>query len=262
MKHFLKIKFLFVFLCAIVLLPSSHAQEKVSGQATVKSPDNNIVVEKRVLYQIPYCLEYCNTIEPYVPEWYPAYCANGYWDYFDNYARDAVKYFYSKMNISSEQLAQHVESVKPTLEGKTPFEKYSGRYQYYYGEIWLRVKSTNERIVLLMGYQDQQMERKKDASFAKIEDNGSITFSNPFKGQGNATIHFIFEDNILKFLRYSIYQEKTGNKRMGTSFSDFTDSLKVSSNYVLSTIKDGKRIFETIENTPNGPVVKSVSDKP
>ena len=112
MKHFLEITILLICFGAA----TSYAQEKVSGQTNTKSPDNDIVVEKRILYQVPYCLEYKNTIEDYVPAWYPAECANGHWDYFEDYARDAVKYFYSKMNITSEQLTQHVESVKPKLE--------------------------------------------------------------------------------------------------------------------------------------------------
>ena len=113
-----------------------------------------------------------------------------------------------------------------------------------------------------MGYMDQHETKIEDAFFAKIEDNGSITFPNPFNKMGYVLSSYIFEDDILKFLGLSIYKEKIGGRQMGTPFSEFTDSLKVSSSYVLSTIKNGKRIFETIENTPNGPVVKSVSDKP
>ncbi len=262
---FLKKSLLSISLCFTLLL-SVKAQETApesngGGKTEVyldKLPD--IKIEKLVFYQNPLFIEYEKLTDDYVPEWYPAYCANGYFAYFKDYAHEAVKYFHSISGITTEQLSIPIKVIKE--KSLTLQDLYPNPYEYMFGEIWFTYQETKERIVLVMGYVPPS--KVDNVNFGDINSTGKISSDNPFKDLGNITMPFIYEDNLLKLANQPyVFDEVLKSKSViwkGVVFDDFSVLLKNASTYTRSRLVNGHRIFETVKNTPNGPVVVGGSE--
>ena len=251
---------LIISLC-ITLLVGLKAQEAIpnsnGGDKTKvyldKLPD--IKIEKLVFYQNPLFIEYEKLTDAYIPEWYPAYCANGYFAYFKDYAHEAVKYFHSISGITTEQLSKPIQLIKE--KGLTLQDLYPNPYEYMFGEIWFTCPKTNEKIVLVMGYVPPS--KVDNVSFGDINSTSKISSNNPFKDLGSITVPYIYEDNLLKLANQPyVFDEVLKSKSViwrGLIFKDFSVLLANASTYTRSRLVNGHRIFETVKNTPNGPVV-------
>lgn len=215
-----------------------------------------IEIENVVFYQNPLYLEYKNITDDYTPEWYNAYSANGHFDYFKDYPNEAVKYFHSISGVTVEQLTKPLQIISE--KHLSLHEIYPNPYEYIYGEIWFVYKKTKQNIVLVMGC---VVENKLD----NIEFDGDVSLTegkqsnNPFKNRFNYEQPYIYEDNTLKRANQSyVFNEVLQSDKIiwkGTSFSEFTTLLANAKSYTRSRLENGQRIFETIKNTPDGPVV-------
>jgi len=98
-----------------------------------------------------------------------------------------------------------------------------------------------------------------NVSFGDINSTSKISSNNPFKDLGSITVPYIYEDNLLKLANQPyVFDEVLKSKSViwrGLIFKDFSVLLANASTYTRSRLVNGHRIFETVKNTPNGPVV-------
>lgn len=221
-------------------------------------------ITRIIYYQQPLCFEYDSLTDTnYIPNWYRAHCANSNIDYFKDYPKEAIGLLQKRMGTTEEDLANYAKRTK----AKGGRKKVSAYYMYIYGEIWLTYLKTGEQFEFIM----------KHAGKLGIKGNPNFKFKQPVaKNQEDEKTDsidnnwgmgewFIFEDDLLKYADLSYVNEKIfEHNTLSWDFrlANFKNMLYRVPEYTCSLIKDGKRIFETIENTAKGPVVKSVSDKP
>lgn len=220
-------------------------------------------------YETPY-LTLCNKPEEaeYKPNWYWAYCATNYPPAFSNFASEAIKY-YAANNPSSTTELENYERTFKTMNK----EDFRLPYIYYFGEIYFTDNKTGEKYIMTMSYRLNK--EYKDLDFAKID---TLKFKNrkPIaKGKKITDLSvneilphlpttsefYSFEDNIYKagnpsYIYDNILRQGDHNLYFkGDALDQFYVMLRRAPNYIRSRIVNGKRIFETVKQTPKGIVV-------
>ena len=250
-------KSLFSILLCLTLLVSLKAQDASNntGEEVYLDKLPDIKIEKLIFYQNPLFVEYGKLADNYTPEWYPAFCANGYYDYFKDNPYNAVKYYHSISGFTKEKLSESIQNV---IGGKySRQDLYPNPYEYIFGEIWFIYKKTNERIGIVMGYLPPNKINNFKFKTDQCENKDISNF--PFINMANYVQPFIYEDDLLKRADPPyVFNKVLKNKELiikGMTFESFSVLLKNAPTYVRSRLINDKRIFETVKNTPNGPVV-------
>lgn len=263
--------FVLLLIYTIIFIAKTEAQNQLNSVKTnmVRKADidtlSNIKINKLVFYQHPLCFENdsLKDLTSYVPDWYKAYYATFNSEKFEFRIDELLGLFHSTKGITKELAIDNMKEIKKSGPSKYQL---MFPYQYFFGEIWLTYLKTGEQMVLVMNYRTKnkipalefnQPIKKMNRMNEKID---SLTM------KSNTMNVYIYEDGRLKYAdyQYGMKQLICRNSSYMTisGLHDFKDVLFRAHTYIRSVIMDGKRVFETIENTPNGTLVKSVSDIP
>jgi hypothetical protein len=265
MKHLFKINILLICFGAATSYAQNkviHAKQLVSAQFDTLS---HIKIDKIVFYQHPIYTKYITlTDTSYIPAWYKAYHAANNSEEYEDRIDDILPLFHSSAGVNKEKVISVINDEKTKGHTKA-YQMYP--HKYYFGEIWFTYLKTGEKMMALLDYTSQAFLPALDLNLPIQKQNWTIEEClDKDKTKSGSLLFFIQENGITKYANPSyvytqVVQRNNSYAALG-GLMEFKDMLYRVPTYIRSTIKDGKRIFETIENTPNGPVVKSVSDKP
>lgn len=220
-------------------------------------------VDSIIYYQNPLVLKY-DTIqeENTMPVWFPAYCAENNPFVFHNYLEEAPTYYQSRLQITSSDLKRKLDIFDQySLKEIQPFP-----YEYVFAEIWLTCKETDEKIILVIYNRILQTIPNMDYNNLDTTLLGQRppyfeTNPNPLHeiySGFTSTCCYIYEDSLWKHADQRYVIKDLINKQKEVyyggikSFKYFIERAK---SYTRGRIVNGHRIFETVKNTPNGPVV-------
>lgn len=218
----------------------------------------NITINKLIYYQTPiYFYKGVLTNKTYLPNWYEAECAISNISVHKPSVK--AKYYAAKLGVKEEELSRMDKDTFIINTRKRKFEKWPSKI--FYGEVWLTINKTGQQVVLVLNtikekeFSNLEFRKPDKKNYEAINDNGSYF---------EPTV-FIYEDRILKVAdQFEIISQFTNSRKevISLDLETYQDLLFRSKTYVRSTLTNGKRIFETIENTPNGIIVRNVSNKP
>lgn len=224
---------------------------------------SNIRIDSIILFDDPYII--CNAEHEksgFVPIWSKAYDAAGVPISFKRNAYEGVKYLHSSLNIEINELQEFydtwVPKPDPTIDltwyvlGDIYFYDRITKKNYIYSPAWGCRYNLPVRLSQL------------DVNQLGLVDESELDTCDlyyPFYRDDHGTYSFYIEEGqIFKkcdaLLLYDICNWKPKGK--GGTFSSAKGFLKLlerQDSYIRSRIVDGKRIFETVKNTPEGPVV-------
>jgi hypothetical protein len=265
MKHLFKIIILLICFGSATSYAQNnviHAKQLVSAQFDTLS---HIKIDKIVFYQHPIYTQYYTLSDTsYIPIWYQTFHAVNHSEEYETRIDDFLKLFHSSIVVTKEKVLTVINKIK-TNGHNAAYQMYP--YQYYFGEIWFTYLKTGEKMMALLDYTSQTLLLALDLNLPIKKENWTIEENlDKDKTKSAGFEFFIQEEGITKkanmfYVYTQVIQRNNSYAALG-DLREFKDMLYRVPTYIRSTIKDGKRIFETIENTPNGPVVKSVSDKP
>lgn len=240
----MKILLTLFFATSILIVNAQKVTRKEAVEKKLLTEASNFRIDSVIYYCNPFVTVYFEPIEQdYKPAWLHASLVSKRPDLFDDYANIAPKYSHDSMIKDSTKLEEYkrlsIESlkiIKLSNIGKPLFG-------YTFGEIWFTELEKNISIV----------------SVLHIYMNDSIPlqfnfFNNPWD-KGTGAVFFVWEEGLLKCLGYSLCDLLQLDKYDFWDFKDFQKILSAVPTYKRSFIKNGHRIFETVKNTPNGPVV-------
>jgi len=215
---------------------------------------SGITIQKLVYYQDPIVIKkgvYQDTA--YKSVWYKT-------DQIINEKNNAVEtlnYYQKRLGKSLDQIVKS-KSDTVVLNIKN---KYFAEYpmDYKFGEIWFKFNSTSEQVVVILN-----TIKKKEFNNIRFKNPGKINAESiDSLGIMSSPKAYIFEDNILKYAdQVYIFQkmEDAPNIWIDFTLKGFKDVLFRAPTYIRSIKKTGKRVFESIENTANGAVIKSTNE--
>jgi hypothetical protein len=243
-------KKIFIF----VLLVNLCIQLIVSQNKLRKVPLDSIfdiAIEKLIYYQDPIALKKGEFSEmEFKPVWYQA--DRGTSNSEGITPEVSMKFYQKRMEITREQIARSINDTVQKKEKNKYYQKWPVDYKF--GEVWFTIKSTGEKIVLVL-------------NTIKQNDLGNVRFKDPSKKNSEAIdslgiysspIAYIFEDGIWKYgdQMYILEKLKKNAYRADYTLKGFKDVLFRAPMYIRSLKNSGKRVFETVENTANGAVAQ------
>lgn len=259
-----------ICIALLMLLPIT-----MLAQSNSKVPKNyldkisHIKIDKIVYYETPYATVRNKPLETtYKPDWYWAYCASSYPLAFNNFAKEANKYFASDFQQSEIELQNYEKDFKEMRE-----DQFETPYEYHYGDIYFTDKKSNKQYLMTLTY--RFIKEFQNLDFVKLD---TLRFKNPkvldrgksFKelNPNEAIIYlpttssyYTLEDGIYKAADIvNIHKNVLGEGNTksfikGKKFGEFNTMLRRASNYIRSRIESGDRVFETVKQTPKGIVV-------
>jgi len=175
-----------------------------------------------------------------------------------NTPEESLKYYQKRLGKTLQEIKRTNNDSLIAINEAKYYSEYPMDYKF--GEVWFTFNSTGEKIVLVL-------------NTIKKKEYANIKFKNPSKqnfesidslGVYGSPKAYIYEDGILKFGDQMNILERlnNGDSNVNYSLKGFKDVLFRAQEYVRSIIKSDTRVFETVENTATGIVVKSTSDKP
>jgi len=258
----MKKSFVTSFAVILVMLPVI-----VTAQFGFDKADH-LKVDSIIYYQNPLVLKY-DTIQEKntIPVWFPAYCAEKNPFFFRNYLKEAPAYFQNRLQITDSILKKSLDIYNQySLEEIKPEP-----YNYIFAEIWLTSKETDQKVILVISNRILHYIPKMDYDNldTTLLGKGQPYFeSNPdvyheiYSGFTN-TYCFIYEDSLWKFADQMYVIKEIVNKNGVIYYGgikSFKQFIKRADSYTRGRIVNGHRIFETVKNTPNGPVVVGEND--
>lgn len=247
------LSFLFLIFCA------SYANAQASKyKKTPLDSLTNISIIKLIYYQEPLYFKKGNlTNKSYLPDWYEAECVIS--NISDVKASEKAKYFSKKLGVKVADLEKLDKDTTTINSRKRQFDKWPSKI--YYGEVLLTINKTGQQVILVLN-------TLKEKEFENLKFN-SPTNNNYEAINANGSYYeptvFIYEEGILKAAdQFEIMSQFTNSRsEMGCfGLESFQDLLFRSKSYVRSTIKNGKRIFETVENITNGMKISGIRNEP
>ncbi len=219
---------------------------------------SNITINKLIYYQEPlYFKKGILSNKSYLPDWYKAECVIS--NISDVKASEKAKYFSKKLGVKVADLEKLDKDTTTINSRKRQFDKWPSKI--YYGEVLLTINKTGQQVVLVLN-------TLKEKEFENLKFN-SPTNNNYEAINANGSYYeptvFIYEEGILKAAdQYEIISQFTKSRKetISVGLEAFQDLLFRSNRYIRSTIQNGKRIFETVENTPTGTKVSSIRNEP
>ena len=222
-------------------------------------------VDSVIYYQNPLVLRY-DTIqeETTIPIWFLAHCADKNPFFFRNYLKEAPKYFHSMFQDIDSELKRKLDIFnKYTLEEIQPVP-----YNYVFAELWLTNKETNQKVILVISNQilhpihDMDYDNLDTTLLGKLPhyfETNPNRYQEIYSGWTN-TCCYIYEDSLWKYAsqKYVLNElVNKGEKIYYGGIKSFKYFIERADSYTRGRIVNGRRIFETVKNTPNGPVVVS-----
>ena len=217
-----------------------------------------VIIEKLIYYKQP--LEIKKNIfidDGFLPIWFDAYRITSDDGYYKNKPEEALKLYQKRNGMSIQRIIRSTSDTTIQNRKKRYFSKFP--MNYIYGEIWFTFISTGEKIILTLN-----TIKEKEYAFPKFKDpskfNDEMIDSLEIH---NSPKMYIYEDGIYKVGDQVYLFEKLENgKTIDYTLKGFKGILYRTPSYIRSVKKDGKRIFETVQNTPSGPVVTNTNVTP
>jgi len=222
-------------------------------------------VDSIIYYQNPLVLKY-DTIQEKntMPVWFPAYCAEKNPFFFRDYIKEAPKYFHSMIKGIDNELKRKLDIFdKYTLKEIQPIP-----YEYVFAELWLTAKETNQKVILVIS--NNISDNIPDMDYNKLDttllgkrqpyfESNPDAYHEIYSGFTN-TCCYIYEDSLWKLASQMYVIKELINKHGDIYYGgikSFKQFIERADRYTRGRIVNGHRIFETVKNTPNGPVVVS-----
>lgn len=266
-----------LFLCCLIGINAQNASFiKHNEQRVFIDSLKSIQIDKVVFYRDPLVFESDSLIDTtYVPKWYNAFCTLQNPNYYNYDASKAIKYASKTMGKTIEQVQASYDEYKlnkSTIEHQE-WNKYS-KYLYVFAEYWVTFKSTGQKYVIINGNNSNEKYinfrmRLPNSGKNKGERFDSLEVDKKGKrilSSRGSLILYANENDTLKitdqFQTLDMFTNKEVHLKWG--IADFKDVLYRTPVYIMSEIKNKKRVFKTMEkgNKKEPHKVKQVSDKP
>ena len=236
------------------------AQSSLKKYNISKSLDSlsYIQVDKVIYYQTPLEM-YCSklTSDQFEPDWYNAYCTNENPLRFKNNPNEALKYIHSSIKKTDSEIVNIIRYPRPRPDFLLP-------YSYFFGEVRLTYKPTNEKIIIVY---EKDNETKLPDFTMKLPDEKNLPNEklDSIRMVAIGLNFFIEQDGVIKkpSSRY-VDSLLTNNMEyfIEPNLDHFKKMLYRSKSYRVSSRENGKRKFGTMEKGTKGFVRKAESDKP
>ena len=241
----MKIIFSIIIFFQVISVSAQKITHNKANEKKLLTEATNFRIDSFVYYVNPFITDYYVPIEKeFTPPWLPAHLIKNRPDLYDNY-NDLLRE-YSHIGVSRDTIINHKirRSLTEYLDHEKKLYPEKPLFGYTIGEIWFTDIKTNVQIISL------------SHRYAHSEKPLQINFSNDsLKNTSMICQLYYFENDTLKIISSSLYDSLELDKY---SFWKTTDFIKIMSEvpfYTRSIVKNGHRIFETVKNTPNGPVV-------
>ena len=254
----MKTKFYIIILILCLTQTRTYSQY-IENQISLDSI-SNITINKIIFYKAPLIFTKGELdSSEYTPAWNEAASVVADAERLRHKNAYKAKYIQKRLGIDEKSFADHEKDTVNLNRTKRHYQQKPA--SYYYCEIWFQIKSTGENVVLAIN-----TELLKDKTPLKIA-NASKNNIDEFDTKEGTIINpefYIYEDGILKFADQSYYMHLLKNNKSWIKFDlkSIKDLIFRSKNYTRSILVKGKRVFQLVENTPNGIIIKEEKEQP
>ena len=225
-----------------------------------------IVIDSIVVYDDPYLFKN-GEIEDYgfSPVWINGFCSTNNPAFFNRDAIKAMDYVHQSLNIEASILQIYYDEWTPNPKvnlaiyvlGDIYFQDEVSKDKYIVSPIWAAPFNHPVRI--------SQLDINKLGGVHRSKLDSCDTFYPFYQNDHGAFLFYKYENGVYKKCRDSHLYEvlKWELKASGGMFSSakgFLQLIERQETYIRSRLENGRRIFETVKNTPNGPVVVGGND--
>lgn len=228
----------------------------------------HISIDSIVVYDDPYIITN-GEIEDhgFSPVWLKGFCSTSIPTYFYKKAKDGLQYVHSSINVSEESLQEFYNKWVPKPDPNIDLTR------YILGDIYFHDKSSNEKYIYCpaWGGRYNLPVRLSQLDTAKLGGRNRNKLDNsdayyPFYRDDHGTYFlYKYEDGVYKkcdgLFLYGVLKWDT--QASGGTFSSAKGLIKLvdrQKTYTRSRLENRHRIFETVKNTPKGPVVVGEND--
>ena len=251
-------KYLFIILLLSILTNFCSAQERNLPIYSL----SHITIDSVVMYDDPFKVtngELEN--KGYSPVWLNAFCATAVPTFFDRDAKKALLYIHKSFNLDEAALQSFYDNwvPNPILDIDITI--------YILGDIYFHDNINNERYIYtpMWGTRYDLPVRLSalDTAFLGTPNKSqldSIDVFFPFyRNDHKAWFFYILENGVYKkckdLLLYDVLKWNMKDFSIQSSAKELIEIIYSQKNYARSRLENGHRVFETVMNTPKGPVV-------
>ncbi|MDP3441965.1 MAG: LPXTG cell wall anchor domain-containing protein [Ignavibacteria bacterium] len=226
----------------------------------------HISVDSIVVYDDPYVITN-GEIEYYgfSPVWLKGFCSTNIPTFFKRDASKAMPYVHHSLDIEEFGLQQFYDKWVPNpninlaiyILGDIYFHDKINKDMYIMSPIWAAPFNYPVRI--------SQLDTTKLGGNHRVKLDSCDTYYPFYQNDHGAFLFYKYEDGVFKKCRDSYLYEvlRWDLKASGGMFSSakgFITMVNRQKTYTRSRLVNGHRIFETVKNTPDGPVVVGEND--
>ena len=261
------------FLCSLSMVTIS-SQEKSHPLTSLIPVDIDTLsylrIDKMIYYKDPLEIEYNSlTDNTFIPEWYNAFCACNNIEYFKNFPKESLKYYYKDMGYTETKQQDYYNQVKAAGGTKENLLKINARFPvsnlYIFGETWLTLKKTGDKYILVQGIRSNNKFQNLKFTQAIKEKNIKNEQTDSIKNPWNSINIYINDNDTLKLVDQGhVLRDLIGNGNgfAGGDLANFKDIMYRAPIFIQSEMVNGKRVFETMEKGKEGPIKTKESNKP
>lgn len=222
--------------------------QKITREKAVKTQllteAANFRIDSVVYYCNPFITNYFEPIErDYKPAWLQASLISRRPDLFEDYITDAIKYSHSSISQDTAMIAKTKKDRIETIS-QLKFANKNKPLSYTLGEIWFTELEKNVTMVAVSHF------FKPDSVSLNINLEKDSLSINSIGAK-----FYILSNGIVKNVGVGINEQLQLDNYRFWAFNDFKKIMSIVPTYKRSFIVNGHRIFETVKNTHNGPVV-------
>lgn len=248
----------FTLLVLLTTLNTAFAQKNQSGE---RNPDfismdsaSDIRINKVIFYASPLEFNYY-VIEDtsYLPVWYKTFCVIfNSMSYIDK-AKEAIRYYSPEhRNYTEEEWIKTTEDFNKSGGVKSRLEMYGyPGLMYIFSEIWFNKISNGNTYVLLQGYNSKNKFKDLKLSTNIIAKNPQKMEFDTIRNRSVSVTILKLENDTLRWIDQMKTSEIIGGMP-GPYLYYLKDLCYRRSEYVVSEIENGKRVFKTMGKDNHG----------
>jgi|GEM_PF-4536919 len=228
----------------------------------------HIAIDSIICYDDPYVITNGKIEElGFSPVWLNGFCSTNIPTFYDRNASKAMPYIHNSLDIEETALQKFYDEWVPKPDQNNDFSI------FILGDIYFHNITTNEKYIKspIWAVPFNQPVRISQLDTTKLGghnstklDSNDVYFSF-YQNDHGAFLFYKYENGVYKKCRDSyLYEVLSWDlKASGGMFSSakgFITTVKNQKTYTRSRLVNGHRIFETVKNMPNGPVVVREND--
>ncbi|MBS2210451.1 hypothetical protein KEM09_03515 [Carboxylicivirga mesophila] len=255
-------KFKFTVILFLVILKWSYCQSRNLPIESIP----HISIDSIFLYDDPYIITN-GVIEDYSysPVWLEAFCAITIPTYFNRNVEGAIPYLHSSLEVTKSALQKHYSNWHPSnglviyILGDIYFHDIVTNDKYIKTPIW--VTDFNHPVCLSL-LDTAKLGQPRNST----EIDSCDAYSQFYQNDHGAFFFYKYESHKYKKCRerylYEVLKwDINAPGGMYKSLKGFIELIEKQDTFTRSRVVNDKRIFETVNNTPDGPVVVKPNDE-